>query len=162
MYLYILRHAWAGHFGDPNWPDDSQRPLTDEGVARFREVAQRLVSRDVRPSVIATSPYVRCEQTAALLAEAIDPRPDVVPLVALQPGSDVAALVDWTGQQDADEICWVGHAPDVGRMVATLIGDRQAQVRFAKGACAAVRCMGPLRPGQFELYWHVTAKVLGV
>ena len=26
MDLYIIRHAWAGHFGDPAWPDDSQRP----------------------------------------------------------------------------------------------------------------------------------------
>ena len=64
MILYVIRHAWAGHYGDPAWPDDSQRPLTDEGRQRFARVVAELVKRGFAPQRIATSPLVRCRQTA--------------------------------------------------------------------------------------------------
>ena len=69
MFLYIARHAWAGESGDPRWPDDSQRPLTPEGMERYDEVVQALVERGFAPKQIVTSPYVRCRQTADMIAE---------------------------------------------------------------------------------------------
>ena len=160
MFLYIVRHAWAGHFGDPGWADDSQRPLTPEGVERFRRMADLLVERGAEPEMIATSPYVRCRQTAELLSMASGDTP-IVELAALRPGSNLAKLAEWTQEQGVDKIAWVGHAPDVGQLTAAMIGRSDADIRFAKGACAALRFDSEPWVGGGQLYWLATAKLLG-
>ncbi len=163
MILYVIRHAWAGHYGDPDWPDDDQRPLTDEGRERFARVVRELAKRGFAPEVIATSPLVRCRQTAEIVAEELPNRPDVVSRDELVPDSDLGGLLRWTNRKarECEQLAWVGHAPDVGRLTAALIGDCRGWIRFAKGAVAAVRFPGQARPGEGELRWLVTAKVLG-
>ena len=163
MDLYIIRHAWAGQYGDPQWPDDGRRPLTSEGEARFTEVVARLVQRGFAPQLIATSPLVRCEQTARIVAGGLSGDPPVVGLDELLPGSDLEGLLRWTAEEaaDYDQIAWVGHAPDVGRLTADLIGQPDGGIRFATGAVAAVRFEGLPQLGQGELHWLVTAKLLG-
>ena len=64
MDLYIVRHAWAADRDDPRWPEDDLRPLTEEGQERFAQMAAKLVGRGMRPEVVATSPLVRCVETA--------------------------------------------------------------------------------------------------
>ena len=95
------------------------------------------------PGVIATSPLVRCVETAEILAAALD-GPKVVELDELQPGSDLQGLLRWTARQAAkhEQIAWVGHVPDVNRLVAALIGDGGSLIHFAKGAVAAIRFDG--------------------
>jgi phosphohistidine phosphatase SixA len=81
-------------------------------------------------------------------------------VAALAPGSDWQALVEWTVQQDAARVAWVGHAPCVGRLVAISIGDGSAAVRMSKGAIAAIALDdGPGQPGELE--WLVTPELLG-
>lgn len=166
MRLYIARHAWAGHFGDPppadgSWTDDSERPLTAEGIVRYRQVVALLAERGFKPERIATSPYTRCLQTAELIAEATG-GPPIEPLEALACGSDLNEAIAWSERESADSICWVGHNPDVERFTAALIGDGYAGVRFAKGSLAAIRFDGPPEIGEGMLEWHLTAKALGV
>ena len=71
MYLYIVRHAWAANRDDSRWPDDGMRPLTAEGRERFTRVVKRLVGGGLTPGIIASSPLVRCVETAQLLAAAL-------------------------------------------------------------------------------------------
>ncbi len=162
MDLYIIRHAWAEQYGDPRWPDDGLRPLTDAGRARFAQVVSRLAQRGFAPQLIATSPLVRCAQTARIVADGLSGDPQVVELDELAPGSDLEGLLGWTGQQAAEygQIAWVGHAPDVGRLTGDLIGQPDAWIRFAKGAVAAIRFEDLPQLGGGELRWLVTAKVL--
>ena len=162
MYIYIARHAWAYHYGDPRWPDDSQRPLEAEGAERYMQVVQVLAERGFAPQAIVTSPYVRCRQTAEIIARYTEHEPDLFEAEALAPHSDFDAICHWSRQTDYSQICWVGHAPDVGLMTSALIGDSHANIRFAKGATAAVRFFGPICAGEGELYWHATAKSLGL
>ena len=163
MDLYIIRHAQAGHYGDPQWPDDSERPLTAAGKKRFARMVEQLASQGFAPEIIATSPMVRCRQTAELVAASTPGDPEVVPLDALLPGSNLEALIEWTTARldDGREIAWVGHAPDVSRLVAELIGEGDTEIRFAKGAIAAIRFHGPPEIARGELRWLVTAKTLG-
>jgi phosphohistidine phosphatase len=162
MDLYIVRHAWAEERDDSRWPDDGQRPLTSEGKERFARVVKKLASLGVKPGVIATSPLVRCVQTAEILADALD-EPKIVELDDLQPGSNLQGLLEWTVKKAAkhNQIAWVGHAPDVDRLAAALIGDGGALMHFAKGAAAAIRFDRDPAPAAGELQWLVTAKVLG-
>ena len=162
MHIYIIRHAWAYEHGDPRWPDDSQRPLEQEGAERFARVVELLAQRGFAPDAIATSPYVRCRQTAEIAAAHSTQSPQLVELDGLKPGSDFAELIEWTRKQQAESVAWVGHAPDVSWLAASLISEGDAMIRFAKGAVASIRVEGPLGAGCGELQWHATAKLLGV
>lgn len=161
MLLLIVRHAWAGQRGDPAWPDDSKRPLTDEGKKRFARMVDLLAERGANPKLIATSPLVRCVQTAEILADALDGLPEVTLRDELEPEGPLRPLLRWTTQQapQFDEIAWVGHAPDVGEYASALIGG--GTIRFAKGSVAAIRFDGAPEIGGGDLRWLVTAKMLG-
>jgi phosphohistidine phosphatase len=162
MDLFIIRHAWAGQYGDPRWPDDTKRPLTKKGCKRFATMVDILGQRGMEPSLIATSPAVRCRQTAKILAEGLIDPPEVTDRQELLPNGDLQSLFQWTAQQAGEhqQIAWVGHSPDVCRITAALIGQPEAAIRFAKGGVAAIRFDGPLEIGSGELRWLVTAKLL--
>ena len=49
--------------------------------------------------LIATSPLVRCRETAEILAAGLGGSPRVEVVAALAPGSDWQSLVEWTVQQ---------------------------------------------------------------
>jgi len=164
MILYIVRHAQAGHYGDPAWPDDDLRPLSDKGRERFARVVETLAGRGFAPQLVATSPLVRCRQTAEIVAGGVQGRPEVIELDGLAPGGNLDALVDWTVREAGGcrEVAWVGHAPDVGHFTARLIGDASQGIRFAKGAVAAIGFEELPQRNEGELRWLVTAKVLGL
>lgn len=161
MHIYIVRHAWAGERDSQRWPDDGQRPLTPEGQARFRKLAKAIVQRGCRPQRIATSPLVRCRQTADILLECLPNEATLDELDALAPGSDLKTLMHWTRQSQETDVAWVGHAPDVDELAAALIGDGSAGIRFKKGAVAAIH-FDNLAAGHGDLEWLATAKVLGL
>jgi phosphohistidine phosphatase len=164
MFIYIARHAWAGERGDPRWPDDSLRELTPDGIERFTKVVRALADRGFQPERIATSPYTRCRQTADIVAKHVAGKPKIDELDALEPGSDVEPLLEWSREHRPNDanVCWVGHSPDVERLAAELLGDGAARLRFAKGAVAAISFEAEINAGAGELYWLVTAKSLGV
>src|SRR5258705_11225555 len=83
--LYLVRHAIAAQRGE-EWPDDAKRPLTDAGIIRFREVVKGLAWLEVEIDEIFTSPLVRANQTATLLAEGLGSKTSVKTLEALAPG----------------------------------------------------------------------------
>ncbi len=123
-------------------------------------MVRRLIDAGLEVDMIATSPLVRCHQTAEILAEELSGGAPVVTLDALAPSADWQSLVEWTVQQDAARVAWVGHSPCVGRLVAEAIGDGTAAVRLAKGAVASVLLGDGLgQPGELE--WLVTPDVLG-
>ena len=162
MHLYIVRHAWAGHSGDPQYPDDRLRPLSDDGQKRFRQLVKKLMKRSFDPAHVATSPLVRCRQTADVIAELSPRRPDVLELADLAPGGELDPLLEWTQRQMPADVAWVGHTPGVDELTAKLIGDAHACIRFAKGAVACVEFADEPAAGQGELVWLATAGLLGV
>ena len=158
--LYIVRHAYAGQHDDPRWPDDSLRPLTDKGRKQFRRVVKKLARRGFAPEVVATSPLVRCRETADVVCERLSPPPELVELDALQPGSRLEALVEWSNERAVDTLAWVGHAPDVDCLAASLLGMSDGGIAFAKGAVAAIRFDDKIAPGEGELVWFANPKIL--
>jgi len=66
MAIYLVRHAKAGNRS--GWiGDDCERPLSDNGWTQARLLARRF--HDIKPSVLLSSPYLRCVQTLEPLAE---------------------------------------------------------------------------------------------
>ena len=157
-HLYIARHAWAEDFGEDG--TDFSRALTKKGIKRFRRLTRRLVEAGMQADVIATSPLLRTRQTAEILCEELPGNPPVIAVDALAPGSDWAAMLEWTLEQDAASVAWVGHSPCVGRLVAMAIGDGSALIRMQKGSIASIRLDDGLgHPG--ELAWLATADLVG-
>lgn len=161
MLLYIVRHGLAGQHGDPRYPDDALRPLTEKGQKQFRRVVKKLSRRGLAPLRVASSPLLRCRQTAELICERLSPSPPLVELAALQPGSQLDALVAWSNEQGVDELAWVGHAPDVDALAGELIGAGGESLVFAKGAIAAISFDDLIEVGQGQLRWFATPALLG-
>lgn len=76
MKLLLVRHAAAAPRGTPGVSDDD-RPLTLEGVKKFRAAARGLARIARTPDVLLTSPLPRARATAEIAARAfkrIEPR----------------------------------------------------------------------------------------
>ena len=157
--LYLVRHAIAAERGE-DWPDDDKRPLTERGIARFKDCIDGLIWLDVVVDEIFTSPLVRAKQTADLLAAGLPGKPAVKLLDALSPGhSPTSVLAQLARAAKRRHIALVGHEPDLGELAAHLIGAGRA-LSFKKGGVCRidVESLTSRRPG--ALNWFVTPKVL--
>ena len=98
------------------------------------------------------------------MPQALGEKTKVVQRQELLPGGDPKHLLAWTEEHAAglDQVAWVGHAPDVGCLVALLIGLEDGWLDLKKGAIAALGFPGRPEFGRGELQWLVTAKILGV
>ena len=157
--LYLIRHGLAEERSDA-WPDDSKRPLTEDGVSKLRKSARGLARLNVAVDVIVTSPFVRTRQTAEIVAAALDPHPHLVVSDALAPGGSLTAIVaDLDKHAKRRAIAIVGHEPSIGELAARLIGLRQA-IPFKKGAVCRIDVDALPITGHGDLKWFVTPKIL--
>ncbi|MDH4065563.1 MAG: phosphohistidine phosphatase SixA [Acidobacteriota bacterium] len=158
--LYLVRHAIAAERG-PKYPDDRLRPLTADGVKRFKEAVRGLAVIGVELDVILTSPLTRAEETATLLAAGLKRRVPVEPVAALAPGGRFAAVVEAVGKQARKHrrIALVGHEPDLGELVSRWLGAR-GHVEFRKGAVCAIDVDGATLAGPGTLRWLLPPRVL--
>ena len=157
--LYLVRHGLAEERGEL-WPDDSKRPLTEEGMSSMRKAARGLARLGVSLDVVLTSPLVRARQTAEIVAGGLEPRPPLVNVDSLAPDGNYAAVVaDLEKQARKTRIALVGHEPAIGDLAARLIGSRHP-IEFKKGAVCRidVDAIPPGGPG--DLRWLLPPKIL--
>ena len=157
--LYLIRHGVAAERGE-NYPDDTKRPLTNEGVQKLRKEAKALVALDITLDVILTSPLVRTRQTAELVAAAFRNPPPIVTMASLAPGSAHNAIIEELSKQHRrHHIALVGHEPGIGELAGRLIGSRRP-LEFKKGAICRidVAALPPAGPGQ--LRWFLTPRIM--
>ena len=157
--LYLVRHAIADDRG-PDWPDDSKRPLTEHGIARFKEVVAGLTEIDVELEEVFTSPLVRARQTAQLLAAGVRGKPSVRVLKALEPGHGPAAVLQQLAREiRKSQVALVGHEPDLGELAAHLVGASKPLAFKKGGVCRIdVQVLPPRRSG--ILVWMLPPKIL--
>ena len=157
--LYLVRHAIAVEQGD-DWPDDTQRPLTERGKARFADVVRGLRRLDVTLDAILTSPLVRARQTADLLVAGLPGKPVVRTVEALGPGHTAGAVMTHASRNvRASRVALVGHEPGLGELAAHIIGAQRA-LAFKKGGVCRIDLGGfsARRPG--ALIWFLPPKIL--
>ena len=123
MRIFLVRHAQAA----PGEPDDL-RPLTDEGRATARALAERLASKN--PDAVVSSPLLRARETAEPIARAAGV--EIHADDRLAPGATVADLSSAVSGQ-GHVVVVVGHQPDCGEIVLALTGEQRS---FAPGAFA--------------------------
>lgn len=161
MLVYLVRHAQAEEADPERFPNDGLRPLTSAGQKRFRRVARRLAASGMRVDLVATSPLLRCLQTAAILSKELPGQPPVHEVAALAPGGSAAGLLDWTVAQECAAAAWVGHAPDVNELAGMLSGSPATAWSLKRGATLCLEFAGPPDAGQALVRWYATARLLG-
>ena len=159
LELYLIRHGVAADRGE-EYPDDSKRPLTSDGIARLRKEAQALDLLGVSFDQILCSPLVRTRQTADVFAEIMKSKPPVATTDALTPAGSPAAVIQELGKHMRKaSIALVGHEPNMGELAAHLIGAK-VPLPFKKGAIARLDFSIFPPKGKGELVWFAPPKML--
>lgn len=128
MRILIIRHADAGERDPSQWPDDSLRPLSPRGRKRHRRVAKRLRRRDLVPTLVLSSPWLRAWQTAELTS-AITGSPSAVACEALADRPDLERIAAAIGRQEPSAIvALVGHEPWTGELASLLLTGSSGQL----------------------------------
>jgi phosphohistidine phosphatase len=155
--LHVLRHAHAGN--PERWHgDDAERPLSDKGRKQAERLAKLLEDADEAPDLFITSPKVRAEETAQIVAKrlgapvAVDRR--------LGGALDLGTLSDvLLAHPDTERPCVVGHDPDFSELLGELLGIANMPMR--KAAIARVDVEGrTLVAGRGVLRWLLTPEVV--
>ncbi len=159
LELYLIRHGVAADRGD-EYPDDSKRPLTSQGLSALRKEAKALDALGVGFDHIITSPLVRTKQTADTLAEHLGSKPTVSSSDALAPaGSATAIFQELAKHMKKGRIALVGHEPNIGELAGRLIGSR-TPLPFKKGAICRIDFEVFPPKGSGQLRWFMTPKML--
>lgn len=125
-HLYLVRHGEA-----KSKDEDPQRGLTTAGADAVQKVANWAANAGVRVDEIRHSEKLRAEQTAKIIAAALQPSVEPHTTSGLNPNDDVVPVAR---SMDGEErtVMLVGHLPFLGRLVSQLVvGDPdQAIVTF--------------------------------
>lgn len=120
MRLWLLRHGQA----EVQARSDAERALTAHGRQEVCQVAVQLEGRAL--GAILVSPYVRAQQTAALVREALGFTGGIHTVPWLIPDSDPREVLAELDRYAADELLLVSHQPLVGALAGLLLhGHRQ-------------------------------------
>lgn len=147
MWIHLFRHGIAVDPDDPSCPTDPERPLTEKGRAKTRAAAKGMAALDIVPELLVTSPYLRARQTAEVVIDTLDCS-EVETLVdeALVPAANPEALcallrAHLAGAPPPTILC-VGHAPNLDRVLAHLVGADDPFTQLKKAGLASIVLRG--------------------
>jgi phosphohistidine phosphatase len=164
MLLLIVRHADAGERDSAKYPDDALRPLSKRGRKIHADVSEALGARDLRPDVIASSPWKRAWQTAAIMADEFSGKKKMkaIPAPSLTADPDLDAIRTDLGAIDGlDCIALVGHEPWLGELGSLLLtGDpRRMAIDLPKSGVIGIE-LAALEAGTGTLRFMLRPKLL--
>ncbi|MFW6751875.1 phosphohistidine phosphatase SixA [Pseudomonas glycinae] len=113
MKLWVLRHGEAEPYGSR---PDSERELTDHGRKEVLSSAARLMGQPL--TAIYASPYLRAQQTAQLVREALGFEPEIRTVEWLTPEVDPDRVAEQL--VSVSNVLLVSHNPLVGNLLSYL------------------------------------------
>jgi phosphohistidine phosphatase len=162
MKLYLMRHGISHASDDLGVEADRQRPLTAEGRKKIILIAQALENLDIKPDLILSSPYLRAEQTATILAKEFDHDKRLTFSDLLLPTGKADAIIsEIVKSYLVDELLIVGHEPCLSLLIGALAAvNADIAIRMKKGGvcCLSAQDLGLERRATIE--WLVTPKIL--
>lgn len=159
--VLVIRHAVAFERDRRRWPDDGKRPLTTEGIQKFRKGARGLARLAGPAEQVLTSPLVRAVQTAEILT-AVTGWPAALEVPHLAPGQSTQQALALIREHSAGCLAVVGHEPGLSRLVAIAIGGTasRASIALKKSGVACLEFGRVVRPGGAQLLWLATPRLL--
>jgi phosphohistidine phosphatase len=138
MILYVMRHAEAVEASDSL--QDEWRYLTDKGRTAAEKVSATIAKNGPKPRLTITSPLTRAVQTAEIAAQKACRKNVVVASGLLLPGVDTSELIAHLKScKETKRVMLVGHEPQLGLLIATLLGRENDSVLLKKGACVTLK-----------------------
>jgi phosphohistidine phosphatase len=160
--LYIVRHGIAldRELARARGVKDRDRPLTEKGRHRTREVAKALTRRAPEIEAIWSSPLVRAVETAAIVAKPLGL--DYATTATLIPNAAPEALLELLAQDAPGRaLAVVGHEPHLGRLIAwSLVGEARSFALMRKAGVCLLRFTSPPRAGAGQLVWFLPPALL--
>lgn len=158
MELVVIRHAIAVE----RTPEmaDADRPLTDRGRRRFRQVVRGLRALDLRVDRILASPWRRAAETADLALPLLRAggSAELCPHLAQAPRAELLSAIASTA---APRVAVVGHEPWLGELIALLTTSEARHgetIPMKKGGVAVLD--GAITPGGMRLHALLPPRVL--
>jgi phosphohistidine phosphatase len=157
MELLLVRHAIAVERGDPAFELDDDRPLTPEGIHKFRLAARGLKVVAPKLDRIVSSPLVRARQTAEILREAVAPHRKIEFCEHLVPSGELEALVQYLGGLGSGPVALVGHEPHLSSFTSFLLAGKNgaAFVEYKKGGASLMTFPHEPAAGSGTLEWLI-------
>jgi phosphohistidine phosphatase len=156
--IFILRHGKAE---DPSHGiTDAQRKLTKKGHEEIVAVADWMKTQELRFDLIAASPLVRAQETAAIIADVLGAQGKLTTWKILVPGGNPDTVChEISRQTDLQSVLLVGHEPLLSSLIGRIIaGDPGAGIIMTKGALAKIRNFSFTNYPSGDLHWLITAK----
>jgi phosphohistidine phosphatase len=152
MELCLVQHGEA----KPE-SEDPERPLTDRGEETVRRMAAWAAQVGLKVDQIRHSGKRRAEQTAALLAERLNPAKGVIAVDGLKPNDDVRPVAEAIPAEQG-AVMLVGHLPHLSRLANLLLtGDPEGGVlRFRM---AGIVCLSN-QEGKWAVNWLMPPDLL--
>ena len=160
MRIYLLRHGIATAREDP--ATDSQRPLTKKGRNEMEGIAAALKKLKVKPDLILSSPYVRADQTARILADELKMKKKLKYSDLLVPEARPQDILEAIPRDyPVDELVLVGHYPHMGLLLEMMLGVNLGEsIALKKGGicCLSVDDLNAKPPASMD--WLLTPALL--
>jgi phosphohistidine phosphatase len=152
MKVYLVRHGEA-----VSSQSDPERPLSKQGRAEIKKVASFIKPLGITVEHIWHSGKLRASQTAEILANVVTVK-DCSARKGLKPNDDITTIADELEAYDTT-LMLVGHLPFVANLASLLVSGKEftSVVSFDAGS---VVCLNRSDPGQWQIEWMITPKVL--
>ncbi|MFQ5905488.1 MAG: phosphohistidine phosphatase SixA [bacterium] len=149
MRLYLLRHGEAA-----SSDENPQRPLTHAGRKDTEKIARFIGKQRLHVRAIEHSGKLRAQQTAGIVASAVESEKDVAKADGLLPDDDVETRARELSHVDGD-IMLVGHLPFLSKLASRLLtGDEtQAIVNFKP---SSLLCLERTDEGTWRVSFLIT------
>ncbi|MEE1920589.1 phosphohistidine phosphatase SixA [Pseudomonas sp. 148P] len=139
MKVWVLRHGEA----EPQARSDAQRNLTDHGRKQVLRSAAHLLGQPL--DAILASPYVRAQQTAGLVHDALGFAEPLRTVSWLTPDSDPDRVVAELDALGLEHVLLVSHQPLVSSLLGLLgHGSRHAGEPMSTASLAELQGDAPL------------------
>ncbi|UJJ31345.1 phosphohistidine phosphatase SixA [Halopseudomonas maritima] len=133
MRVWVLRHGQAA----AQAPTDPERPLTAAGEQEVRSMCRLLAGQPL--DTILASPYLRAQQTAALVAGELGFVRGVSIAPWLTPDDDPAEVLGYLAERGEQNVLLVSHQPLVSQVLSLLCeGHRRAHLPMPTAGLACV------------------------
>ena len=162
MNLYIIRHAIAVDEGASEYESDSERPLTDKGRKKMRQIAKALRNLGVEFDLILSSPYVRARETAEILADVFKMKKKIVFSDNLIPlGNPELLITEVNEKYPVASMAVVGHEPHLSTFVGLLTAENgKIDITLKKGGVCYLSADDLHHEHRATLEWLLTPGIL--
>lgn len=160
MNLYLIRHAIAVDEGTLEI-EDSQRPLTDKGRKKMRQIAKGLHALGVEFDLILSSPYIRAQETAEILADVFKLKKKLIFSESLIPEAEPGKIIaEINESHTVDAIAIVGHEPHLSALIGLLTANASIDMTLKKGGVCRLTADDLHHEHRATLEWLLTPGIL--